>query len=176
MKIKLTILSLSFLLISNACGIYSFTGATLSPDIKTISVQTFFDEIGTGPPNLSQKFTELFKEYFQRNTSLSIIDSEGDLQFEGSITGYRLSPIAPTSQGNLNVPGADIAALQRLTITVKTSYINITDETKDFDQNFSFYADYDPETQNFNSIENDLVDEIFEQIVLDIFNATIADW
>jgi hypothetical protein len=169
-------MSLSLILVSNGCGIYSFTGATLSPDIKTVSIQTFFDEVGTGPPNLSQKFTELFKEYFQRNTSLTLTDTEGDLQFEGSITGYRLSPIAPTSQANLNVPGADVAALQRLTITVKTTYINTTDETKDFDQNFSFYADYDPETQNFNSIENELVDEIFEQIILDIFNATIADW
>ena len=176
MKIRITILSLCLILISNACGIYSFTGATLSPDIKTISIQTFFDEVGTGPPNLSQKFTELMKEYFQRNTSLTLVDDEGDLQFEGSITIYRLSPMAPTSQGNLNVPGADVAALQRLTINVKTSYINTRDETKDFDQGFSFYADYDPETQNFNSIENDLVDEIFEQIVLDIFNATIADW
>jgi hypothetical protein len=59
---------------------------------------------------------------------------------------------------------------------VKTTYINTTDDTKDFDQNFSFYADYDPETQNFNSIENELVTEIFDQIILDIFNATIADW
>lgn len=166
----------AMVLLLQACGVYSFTGAVISPDIQTISIQTFFDEVGTGPPNMSQKFSELIREYFQRNTSLTLVDNQGDLQLEGSITGYRLSPIAPTAQGNLNVPGADVAALQRLTITVKTIYVNTRDESKDFDQNFSFYADYDPETQNFNSIEDELVDEIFDQIVLDIFNATIADW
>jgi hypothetical protein len=163
-------------LLTYGCGVYSFTGATLSPDTQTISIQQFFDEVGTGPPNLSQKFSEGMREYFQRNTSLTLVDSEGDLQFEGSITGYRLSPLAPTASGNRNFPDADVAGLQRLTITIKTTYINLQDESKDFDQNFSFYADYDPETQNFNSIEDELVDEIFDQIILDIFNATIADW
>lgn len=176
MKTKAVSIVLLFSLISYSCGIYSFTGATLSPDIKTISIQKFYDEVGAGPPALSQKFTEDIKEYFQRNTSLNLVDNDGDLQLEGSIVGYRLTPIAPKAGGNRNFPDADVAGLQRLTITVKTVYVNTKDEEKDFDRNFSFYADYDPETQSLNSIENELIDEIFKQIILDIFNATIADW
>jgi len=176
LRIRKIVFPILLTIIIYGCGVYSFTGATLSPETKTISIQTFFDEVGTGPPNLSQKFSEGMREYFQRNTSLTVVDNEGDLQFEGSISGYRLSPIAPTAAGNRNFQNADVAGLQRLTITVQTSYINLQDETKDFDRNFSFYADYDPEAQNFNSIEDELVDEIFEQIILDIFNATIADW
>lgn len=176
MKISSIIIFVSILFLLEGCGIYSFTGATLSPDIKTISIQTFYDEVGTGPPNLSQKFTEAIKEYYQRNTSLSLVDDEGDLQLEGSIVGYRLTPIAPKANANQNYPNADVAGLQRLTISVKTVYTNTKDETKDFDQQFSFYADYNPETQNFNSIEDDLVNEIFDQIILDIFNASIANW
>lgn len=164
------------LLLFTACGVYSFTGATLSPEMKTLSVQTFFDEAGNGPPTLSINFTESVKEYFQRNTSLALIPNEGDLQLEGSIVRYDLSPLAPTSTGNINFPDAGVAALQRLTITVKVVYVNLVDETKNFDQNFSFYADYDPQATDFNSVEAQLVDEIFEQIILDIFNATIADW
>ena len=176
MRIRTVYIFILLSLISYRCGIYSFTGATLSADIKTISFQKFFDEAGTGPPTLSQQFTEEIKEYFQRNTSLNLVDNEGDLQLEGSIVGYRITPIAPKATGNRNFPDADVAGLQRLTITVKTTYINTKDEEKDFDKPFSFYADYDPETQTLNSIENELIDEIFKQIILDIFNATIADW
>lgn len=160
----------------NSCGVYSFTGATLSPDMKTLSIQNFFDEAGNGPPTLSINFTESVKEYFQRNTTLTLVATEGDLQLEGSIIRYDLAPLAPTTTGNINFPDAGVAALQRLNITVKVSYVNLVEESKNFDQNFTFFADYNPQTTDFNSIESQLVDEIFEQIILDIFNATIADW
>lgn len=160
-----------------ACGVYSFTGANISPEIKTISIQTFYDEVGTGPPNLSQLFTETIKDYYQQNTSLTLTDNEGDLQLEGSITGYRLTPMAPRASGSQNFADADIAALQRLTITVKVTYVNIQDDSYDFEsQAFSFYQDYDPEKEDFNSIEATLVEEIYEAIILDIFNASVANW
>jgi hypothetical protein len=157
--------------------VYSFTGANISPEIKTISIQKFNDEIGNGPPNLSQLFTEKIRDYYQQNTSLSIVQNEGELQLEGSIVGYNLTPMAPRASGSQNYEDTDIAALQRLTITVKVTYINIIDDSFDFDnKNFSFYADYDPEKQDFNSIESQLVEEIYDAIVLDIFNATVANW
>jgi hypothetical protein len=159
------------------CGVYSFTGANISPNVRTISIQTFFDEVGTGPPNLSQLFTEKIRDYYQQNTSLSIVPNEGDLQLEGSIVGYALTPMAPRSGGSQNFEDADIAALQRLTITVNVTYVNTQDDSFDFDgQRFSFYVDYDPEQQDFNSIEAELVEEIYDAIVLDIFNATVANW
>lgn len=159
------------------CGVYSFTGANISPNIKTISIQTFYDEVGTGPPNLSQLFTEKIRDYYQQNTSLTIVPNEGDLQLEGSIVGYRLTPMAPRASGSNNFDDADIAALQRLTITVKTTYLNTQDDSYDFEgQNFSFYLDYDPEKEDFNTIEATLVEEIYDAIVLDIFNASVANW
>lgn len=160
-----------------SCGVYSFTGANISPDIKTISIQTFYDEVGTGPPNLSQLFTEKIRDYYQQNTSLAIVQNEGDLQIEGSIVGYRLTPMAPRASGSQNFEDADIAALQRLTITAKVTYLNTQDDSYDFEaQNFSFYLDYDPEKQDFNSIEASLVEEIYDAIILDIFNASVANW
>lgn len=169
---------LFFLIVFMAgCGVYSFTGANISPEIKTISIQTIFDEIGAGPPYLSQQFTENIKDYYQQNTSLTLTDTEGDLQLEGSITGYRLTPMAPKSSGSQNFEDTDIAALERLTITVKMTYINTQDDSYDFEnQSFSFYQDYDPEKQDFNSIEAALVEDIYEAIILDIFNASVANW
>ncbi|MCK5471528.1 MAG: LptE family protein [Cyclobacteriaceae bacterium] len=165
------------MIVLTGCGVYSFTGANISPEIKTISIQTFYDEVGTGPPNLSQLFTEKIKDYYQQNTSLSIVSSEGDLQLEGNIVGYRLTPMAPRASGSQNFEDADIAALQRLTITLKVTYLNTQDDSYDFEsQNFSFYQDYDPEKQDFNSIEATLVEEIYDAIILDIFNASVANW
>ena len=160
-----------------SCGVYSFTGANIPAGTNTISIQTFYDEVGTGPPNLSQLFTEKIKDYYQQNTSLTLVPTEGDLQLEGSITGYRLTPMAPRASGSQNFEDTDIAALQRLTITVKVTYLSTQDDTFDFEgQSFSFYQDYDPEKEDFNSIEATLVEEIYDAIILDIFNATVANW
>ena len=162
---------------TTACGVYSFTGANIPAGTNTISIQTFYDEVGTGPPNLSQLFTEKIKDYYQQNTSLTLVPTEGDLQLEGSISGYRLTPMAPRASGSQNFENTDIAALQRLTITVKVTYLSTQDDTFDFEgQSFSFYQDYDPEKEDFNSIEATLVEEIYDAIILDIFNATVANW
>lgn len=173
---KITIFLLTITVYLSSCGIYSFTGASISPDIKTISIQRFVDEIGAGPATMSQNFTETIRDYYQQNTNLILVDNDGDLQIEGSITGYKIAPLAPTSSGSSNYDDADIAGMQRLTITVRASYLNTKDDSFDFDKTFSFYKDYDPDTEPLRSNEEDFVDEIFEQIVLDIFNASVANW
>ena len=167
----LAILLLSVIL--QACGAYSFTGATLPPTIKTISVQPFYNDTGNGPPNLSQNFTERLRDYFQNNTDLALVDAEGDLQLDGSIVGWQLSPVAPTATGN-NQP--DRAGLQRLTITVAVVFVNTQNEEQSFERNFSFYADYNPQQTDFAAEEQRLIDTIFETIIFDIFNNTVANW
>ncbi len=156
------------------CGVYSFTGASLSPDIKTISIDNFYNDSGGGPANLSQLFSEEVRDYYQRNTSLSLVPSNGDLLLEGSITGYQFTPIAPQASGTDAT--VDRAGQMRLTITVKASYVNTQDDTFDFNnRSFSFFADFDA-NQDPAAVENQLIDEITEKIILDIFNATVANW
>jgi hypothetical protein len=82
--------------------------------------------------------------------------------------------MAPTAAGNQNLP--DNAGLQRLTIGITVQYINTKDDAFDFDQQFSFYADFDPNTTSISAIEPSLIEEIFEQIYVDIFNASVANW
>ena len=178
MKLKNKIIFITLILLTAVlyrCGVYSFTGASISPDIETVSVDFFYNEAGDGPPYLSQQFTEGLKEYFQNNTNLGIDNSgNGDLQFSGNIASFRYNPIAPTVGANQNQP--DNAGLQRLTISVRVEYINTQDDTFDFDQQFSFYADYDPRTTSISAIEPALVEEIFTQLFVDIFNASVANW
>jgi hypothetical protein len=157
------------------CGIYSFTGANISPDVRTISIDFFYNESGDGPPDLAQQFTEGLKDYFQNNTNLAFDNTgNGDLQFSGNINRFNYNPMAPTATGDQNAPNN--AGLMRLTIGLNVQYINTKDDAFDFDQQFSFYADFDPNTNSISSVEPALIDEILEQLYVDIFNASVANW
>ncbi len=157
-----------------SCGIYSFTGASISSDVKSISIQQFYNNSPLGPSNMSITFTEMMKDYFLQNTNLVLVDNEGDLQFEGSIENYTLTPVAVTAADSDQ--GVDLTSMTRLTIFVKASYINIYDDTFDFDKQFSFFIDFDQNRQDLSSNEEQFVEEIFDQIVFDIFNASVANW
>jgi len=175
LKNKFIICLILLSIVSHSCGIYSFTGASISPDVKTISIQTFFNNAPLGPSNMSITLTEDIKEYYQQNTSLTLVAEEGDLQLEGSIDNYTLTPVATTA--NQNQGGVDLAALTRITIFVTASYTNIQDDSFDFtNKKFSFIRDFDQNTEDLNSNEEAFVNEIFEQIILDIFNSSVANW
>ncbi len=148
-------------------GCYSFRGASLDPNLKTLQVQNFVMQAAGGPANLTLTFNEKMKEYFQRNTSLKMTNFNPDLMFEGSIVGYEVEAKAPTS--------SDKGGLNRLTIRVQVKFTNAKDENKNFDQEFSFYQDF-PQNQTLSTVEKDLIPKIFDQIVLDIFNKTAGEW
>lgn len=158
----------------SSCGVYSFTGASISPTIQTISIQPIYNESGEGPANLSQAFTERLRDYFQQNTNLRMVDADGDLQFEGHIASYTTMPIAAVASQTDNRP--DEAGQTRLTITVSISYVNVQDDQFNFNRSFSFYDDFDPRRTTLTSEEPRLIDTIFERIVFDIFNASVANW
>ncbi len=147
--------------------VYSFTGTTLSPNLKTITVNNFTLQTAGGPANLPLTLNERLKEYYQRYTNLKVVPANGDLLMDGTISGYELLAIAPTAQ--------DQAGLNRLQITVQVRFTNNKDDTKSFDQPFSFYKDF-PQNQTITQNEARLVPLILDQIVLDVFNKTAADW
>ena len=90
---------LFIVLVISGCGVYSFTGASISPEVKTISFQDFFNNSPLGPSNMSVLFNDKIKDYFERTTSLTIVDENGDLEIEGTIEDFSLAPVAPTAEG-----------------------------------------------------------------------------
>lgn len=149
------------------CRAYSLSGTNISPDVKTITVDNFINIAGGGPPNLAQLFTERLREYYQQNSTLKIAQTDGDLLVEGEITGYDIAPVSPT--------GNEISAATRLTIKVKVKYVNTKDESQNFDQVFSFYYDF-KQGISLSQIEPEAIDQIFSQLIFDIFNKTVANW
>lgn len=156
------------LLCLSSCKVhYSFSGASVSPDVKTVSIQTFKNNASLAPPTLSQSLTEAVKDIFTSQTNLSIVSKSGDLNFEGEITNYLTSPVAIQSN--------DQAALNRLTISVSVKFTNAKDEKQNFETAFSRYADYSS-TQSLSAAQDELIRQINEQLVQDIFNKAMINW
>jgi hypothetical protein len=162
-------------IVISSCGIsanYSMSGSTTSAE--TISIVEFYNNADLGPANMAQVFTNDLKNYFVQNSNLSVVNEEGELQLEGEISDLRIVPISPTATGDPTEITA--ASSTRMTITVKATYINTLDEKMSFkDKNFSFYKDFDNEV-NINDVEEAFVKEIFQRIINDIFNASVANW
>jgi len=156
---------LSFVI--NSCGVYSFTGASIAPEIKTISILYFPNNAPLVQSTLSQNFTEALRDKFTSQTSLQLVERTGDLNLEGEIVGYSTRPIA--------IQGDETAALNRLSITVNVRYTNTFDENQSFESRFTQYRDY-PSTTNLESVVDALIAEINKDLVEDIFNKAVVNW
>ena len=156
----------------NACKLagwpkYSLTGASISPNVKTFSVDYFPNKAPLVVPYLSSLFTEKLKEYMRSKTGLSqMTDNNGDIRFEGQIIGYDQRPI--------NIQKDEIAASNRLTIKIRVKYTNTIDD-EEFTAEFSHYADYSTEV-DFNSVEESLITEILDKIIEDIYTKALVNW
>jgi len=173
MKLKSSYLLtlLVIFLASTGCGVYSFTGTTITAE--TISIQNFYNDASNGPADLAVTFTNQIRDYFQQNTSLAQVSTDGELQMEGSVIGYRLSPVAPSAATDDS--SRDQSDLTRLTIVVEVTYVNLENEDFSFSRSFSQYADFNNEL-GLSAVESTLIEEIYDQIILDIFNASVANW
>lgn len=157
----------SVALIVRSCGIYSFTGTSIQPDVYTITINNFEYKALRVNPTLSNDLTEALRDKFSKLTRLEQVDEEGDLEIEGEITGYDTKSIAVTSD--------EVASQNRLTVTVKIYFTNRKYPEDDLEKNFSQYADYSSD-YTLDSMEDELCEEIIDNLVEDIFNATVAQW
>lgn len=151
-----------------SCGIYSFSGTSIQPDVNTITIGYFEYRAMKVNPSLSNELTEAIRTRFRRMTRLEQVDTDGDLEITGEVTGYTVAASA--------VAAGDVASKNRLTITVKVSFTNRKYPEDNFeDKDFSGYADYDS-TLSLDAVEAGLTTEIVDKLVEDIFNATVAQW
>jgi len=148
-------------------GGYSFTGTSIAPDVETVSIEYINNMAMIVYPPLSNMLTEALKDKFTRNTRLSLVSDYGDLQFEGEITNYDVTSMGVTAN--------EVAATNRLNITVKIRFTNNKDEKQSYDKSFTQYADFDSAIP-LDSKQAELVDEIVEKLIEDIFNNAVANW
>jgi hypothetical protein len=152
----------------HSCGVkYSFTGASISPDVKTVSVDYFQNLAPLVNPSLSNLLTEELRNKFVSQTRLNTVSAYGDLAFTGEVRNYRVQPVS--------IQGNEIAAQSRLTISVRVKFENAKDPTQNYDKTFTHYEDFDSRLQ-LPQVEQELVRLIVEKLVEDIFNNAVANW
>ena len=157
------------LLIATACSIsYKFNGASIDyTKVKTIMISDFTNQASYVNPTLAPEFTEELKDIYIRQTRLEQVTSNGDLALEGEVTGYDFTPMAVKEDA--------WASQTRLTITVRVRYMNNTNPDEDFEQSFSAYREFDSNLM-LQQVESSLCAEIIEEIVDQVYNATVANW
>lgn len=167
-KIKPIFFITCFLLVLiQGCGIYSFTGTSISPETKTFQVNFFGNQAPIVIPGIDQTFTIQLQDLILNQTNLDLVTASGDLIYEGEITQYFVAPVAGTSQNT--------ADQNRLTIAVNVRFYDTKDPTQDLEQKFSFFFDY-PRSQSETAVRDQALQEIYDRITQDVFNATLAKW
>ena len=163
--VKLLIL----ILFTTSCSVkYSLTGASISPETKTFQVNYFQNNAPLIEPGIERDFTNKLIDLLINQTSLELVKSNGDLTYEGEIVEYRISPTTATADNR--------AAQNRLTVGVNIRFYDKNDSEADFEKRFSFYYDYPGNVQLIGGQIDTALDEIFERITQDVFNASLAKW
>jgi len=165
-KLLINILIFVCMLAHTSCGIYSFTGASVSPEVETYSVQPFEDNLLENP-NLKQLLTEALIDKLSSSTNLSPVTFDGDIQFEGEITRYSVRPVTNTT--------ASTASQSELVIDIKMKFTNNAEPDKSFETQFSDFARFNM-SENFSDAESILVEEINERLIDKIFNKSLVNW
>jgi len=169
LKFFFSLFILTLLLQSQQCPVkYNLSGGRNFADTVTVSVMPFVNSAPLAKATLTQTFADALRDELQK-TKLTFVPSGGDLNYEGTITGYAITPVSIQAGGDNN------ASSNRLTITINVKYTDALDEKLNFDAPFSRYADY-PSTQNLSAVEDQLIKDITDQIVQDVLNRSINAW
>ncbi len=149
------------------CWLYSFSGTSIQPDVKTICIEPVQNRALKVNPSLANSLHEALTDKYRKLTRLEQVEDAGDLYVLAVIEGYDVSATAITAD--------EVAARNRLTVTVKVKFVNEKYPEENFEKNFAGYEDYDSD-RSLDEVEATLCDTIIEKIVEDIFNATVANW
>ena len=170
-KVALFAIATVAILLFSGCGYkvtYNLSGGSIPPEAKTFSVAYFPNNAPMVAPTLSNVLTEALRDKFSRQTRLEQVEEGGDFAFEGEITNYN----STTS----SISSGDYALQNRLTITVKVNFQNAVDQTLSFNnKTFSSYADYDA-SQLLVDVQDQLIEEIVDDLVTDIYMAAAGNW
>lgn len=149
------------------CGIYSFSGTSIEPDVNTVTINYFEYKALKVNPTLSNDLTEAVKDKFKTMTRLEEVEEDGDLELEAAITGYDVRAASITAD--------EVAAKNRLTVTVHLKFTNKKYPEDNVEKDFSAYQEYDSQN-TLDAVESTLCEDIVDQLAEDIFNACVAQW
>jgi hypothetical protein len=168
--IKNSLLLLTVLLLTNSCSVSLGFAPISSIDytkVKSISIAEFQNRAEYVYAPLAPQFNQALKDLFTRQTRLRQVNTGGDLDIDGEITGY--------NQYNESVDASGYASKVKLTLTINVRYVNNANHTEDFERQFTASQNYDA-TQLLSAVQDELIGKMIKDITEQIFNATVANW
>lgn len=165
---RILTLMIAFSLLS-ACSIsYKFTGASIDYNLtKTLQLSHFVNQAPLVYPPLENLFNESLKDMFTKNTRLQFVNQNGDMEIEGEIVGYELTALA--------VQEDQFASETRLTMNVRMRFVNNKVEGQNKEETISANRTFSSNV-NLTDVQDQLIKELTDEIVDQIFNATMANW
>ncbi len=153
----------------SACSVsYKFNGASIDyTKTKTIQIKDFPIRSAYVWGPMASIFNNELRDIFGKQTKLIQVKRNGDLQIEGEITQYQ--------QRNKSVSADGYSAQTELSMTVNVRFTNTKKHDEDFERTFTATQSYES-TQNLNSVQEELVTQMTQDICDQIFNATVANW
>ena len=166
--VRIILISAAMALCLAGCGIYSFSGTSIRPDVHTITIEPVLNNAMKVNPSLATNLSESLKDKFKKLTSLEQVEMDGDLILVVTLESYDVK-----AQG---VAKDETPAQNRLTVTCRATFENIKHPEENFEKkSFAAYQDYDADL-SLDEVEESLCDDIIETLVEDIFNASVAQW
>ncbi len=164
---KILVVTVLSLIGASCVGGYSFTGASISPETKSFSVESFINRASLVQPILASEMTNALVNKINSSTSLVQVSDDADVSFSGTIIAYSVTPAAIGSN--------DKAAKNRLTITIRVNFKNNKNPKSNYQTQFSRFKEYDS-SYSLGDVEESLIKEINEELVEDIFNKSFVNW
>ena len=135
---------------------------------KSITIETFANRAAYQWAPMAPMFNNSLSDIFNKQTKLKQVKRDGDLHISGEITSY--------DQTNKSISADGYSSMVQLRMTVKAKFTNNKDHKYDFDnKNFSSTREYDS-SQQLSAVQEELVQQMVDDIVDQIFNATVANW
>lgn len=147
---------------------YKFNGASINYDIiKTIRIENFPNRALYQWGPMESMFNNALSDIYANQTKLQQVNRGGDLVLSGEISAY--------DQVNKSISSDGFSSMMQLKMTVKVKFENAKNPAEDFERQFSATREFDA-TQQLNDVQEELVTQIIDEIVEQIFNATVANW
>ena len=168
-KIKCMLSVLVAAITLSACTIsYRLNGASIDYNtIKTLTIETFSNRASYQWAPMAPMFNNSLSDIYNRQTKLRQVKRDGDLHLSGEITSY--------DQTNKSISADGYSSMVQLRMTVKVKFTNNKDHKYDFDKSFSANREYDS-SQQLSAVQEELVQQMIDDIVDQVFNATVANW
>jgi Lipopolysaccharide-assembly len=153
--------------ISASCGIYKLNGVTIPETIKSVSVAYIDNKANLVAPELSPALSDKLRTKFLTQTTLRLLESDGDFSISGEVIDYSVAPVG--AQDNAT------ASVNRLQIVVRARLVCPKEPQLEFEQTFTQFEDFDA-SKNLADVESDIIGNLSDNLVQEIFNKATLNW